>query len=70
MLSLHLLLGLPLTLFPSLSVHSDVILAHLVLVILVTCPAHCPLMHRTLSLLHLSPQFYIVLFHSESCLSS
>ena len=42
MLSLHLLLGLPLTRFPSLGVHSDVILAHLVLLILATCPAHCP----------------------------
>ena len=42
-LSLHLLLG-----FPSVGVHSDVILAHLVLLILATCPAHYPLMHCTL----------------------
>ena len=47
MLSLHLLLGLHLTCFPSLGVHS-VILAHLVLLILATCPAHCPLLHRTI----------------------
>ena len=51
MLSLHLLLGLPLTRFPSLGVHSDVILAHLVLLILATCLAHCPLMHHTLPII-------------------
>ena len=37
-MSLHLLLGLLLTLFPSLGVLSDVMLAHLVLLILATCP--------------------------------
>ena len=35
MSSLHLLLGLPLSRFPSLGVHSDVIFAHLVFFILV-----------------------------------
>ena len=39
---------LPLTRFPSVGVHSDVILAHVVLLILATCPAHCPLLHHTL----------------------
>ena len=47
MLSLHLLLGLPLTRFPSLGAHSGVIWAHLVLFILATCPAYCPLMHSS-----------------------
>ena len=47
----RLLLGLPLTHLPSLGVHSDVILAHLVQLILATCPAHCLLMHRTLSVI-------------------
>ena len=44
MLSLYLLLGFPLTRFFSLGVHSDVILAHLVLFILATCPlsSHAP----------------------------
>ena len=51
--------------FPSLGVHSDVLLAHLVLLILATCPAHCPLMHRTLSIISFTPDF---LSHSESCL--
>ena len=51
MLSFHLLLGLLLTCFSSLGVHSDVILAHLVLLILATCPAHCPLMQYTLSII-------------------
>ena len=55
MLSPHLLLALPLTRFPSLGVHSDVILAHLVLLILATCPAHRPLMHCTLSIIYFTP---------------
>ena len=50
-LSLLLILGLPLTPFPSLGVHSDVILAQLVLLILATCPADCPVMHCTLSII-------------------
>ena len=59
---------LPLTRFPSLGVQSDVILAHLVLLILATWHAHCPLLHHSLPL-YLSPQFYILLLRSESCLS-
>ena len=47
MLSLNPLLGLPLSRFPPLGVHADVILAHPVLFILATCPAHCPFMHCT-----------------------
>ena len=61
MLSLHLLLGLPLTRFPSLGIHSDVILAHLVLLILATCPAHCPLMHRTLSVISFTPVLHLII---------
>ena len=53
MSSLHLLLGLPLSRFPSLGVHSDVIFAHLVFFILATCPAHCPFMHFTFDTLSL-----------------
>ena len=48
MLSLHLFLCLPLTRFPCLGVHSDVILAHLVLLILATCPVHS---HAMLSII-------------------
>ena len=54
MSSLHLLLGLPLSRFPSLGVHSDVIFAHLVFFILATCPAHCPFMHFTFSIISTS----------------
>ena len=51
MLSLHLLLGLPLARLPSLGVHSDIILGHLVLLVLTICSAHCPLMHCTLPII-------------------
>ena len=44
MSSLHLRLGLPLLLFPSLGVHSVVIFAHLLLSRYAICPAHCPFM--------------------------
>ena len=54
MSSLHLLLGLPLSRFPSLGVHSDVIFAHLVFFILATCPAHCPFMHFTFSIISIT----------------
>ena len=61
MLSLHLLLGLPRTRFLSLGVHSDVVLAHLVLLILTTCHAHCPLMHRTLHyIFHPCFRYYLI----------
>ena len=69
MLIIHLILDLPPTRFPFVGVHSDVILFHLVLLILATCPAHCPVMHRTHSIIP-PPQFCISLFHFESCLSS
>ena len=61
MLSLHILLGLPLTRFPSLGVHSDVILAYLMLLTLATCPAHCPLMHRTLSITSFIPVLHLII---------
>ena len=61
MLSLHLLLCLPLTRFPSLGVHSDVILAHLVLLILAACPAHCPFMHYSLSIVSLTPVLHLTI---------
>ena len=61
MLSLHLLLGLPLTRFPSLGVHSNVILAHLVLLILATCPARYPLMHRTLPIISFTPVLHLII---------
>ena len=60
MLSLHLLLGLPVTRFPSPSVHSDVI-THLVLLILATCPAHCPLLHRTLSIIFVTQVLHLII---------
>ena len=53
--SVHLLLGLPLIRFPPLGVHSDVIFAHLVLFILATCPAHCPFMPCTFSVISVTP---------------
>ena len=43
--------------FPSLGAYSDVILAHLVLLILAAFPAHCPLMHCTLSVIFFTPCF-------------
>ena len=39
------------------SVHSDVIFAHLVFFILATCPAHCPFMHFTFSIISYHPCF-------------
>ena len=61
MSSLHLLLGLPLSRFPSLGVHSDVIFAHLVFFILATCPAHCPFMHFTFSIISITPVFDLII---------
>ena len=52
--------GSPFTRFPSLGVHSDVILAHLVLLILAACPAHCPPMHRTLSIIYFNLVLHLI----------
>ena len=61
MSSLHLLFGLPLSRFPSLGVHSDVIFAHLVFFILATCPAHCSFMHFTFSIISITPVFDLII---------
>ena len=52
---------LPLSRFPSLGVHSDVIFAHLVFFILATCPAHCPFMHFTFSIISITPVFDLII---------
>ena len=49
------------TRFSSLGVYSDVILAHLVLLILATYSAHCPLMYRTLSITLFTPVSYLII---------
>ena len=67
MSSLHLLLGLPLSRFPSLGVHSDVIFAHLVFFILATCPAHCPFMHFTFSIISITPVFDLIISFLIMC---
>ena len=68
MLSFHFLLSLPLTRSPSLGVHSDIILAHLVLLVLATCPAHCPLMHCTPSIISCTPVLDLINSFRTSCL--
>ena len=61
MLSLHLLWVSLLLGFLLWGVHSDVILAHLVLLILATCPVHCPLMHHTLSIISFTPVLHLII---------
>ena len=41
--------------------HSDVIFAHLVFFILATCPAHCPFMHFTFSIISITPVFDLII---------
>ena len=50
-LSISFWVSLSLIRFTSPGVYSDIMLAHLVLSILATSSAHCPLMHRTLSII-------------------
>ena len=57
--SFHLFLGLPLALLPSLRVHSNIFLAHL-LFIRARCPAHCPLISLTLSVISFTLVFALV----------
>ena len=69
MLFLHLHLDLPLPRCPSPGVHADVTSTDPVLLIQATCPAHCPLIHRTFSVISLTPNLDLIIVAGSDLVS-